>query len=93
MSIFDQIVIKIIKEQELVIGPLAWLEAGKVKNLRIVDQKKEEIALQNDPKTVIDQLVSRYESIFGRASHEVCKEAAAPLIAELPVSEVPSSLK
>jgi hypothetical protein len=94
MSIFDQIAIKIIKEQELVIGPLAWLEAGKVQGLKIIDQNKGEVALNNgDSKSIVDRLVNRYENIFGRASREVCKEAAASLVADLAPSEVPTSLQ
>ncbi len=37
-------------------------------------------------------LVAQYERLFGRASHEVCKEAAAALIASLPRADVPQSL-
>ena len=93
MSIFEQMTVKIIREQELVIGPLAWLEAGKVSGLQIVDQKKAEVILNDDQKSVVDRLVNRYENIFGRASKEVCKEAAAALIADLPKEEIPSSLQ
>jgi len=93
-TIFDQIVIKIIKEQELVIGPLAWAEAGKVSGIHIVDSKSGNISLEStDAKSIIDRLVSQYERLFGRASREVCKEAAIPFLKELPASEIPSSLK
>ena len=40
---FPQIVLRIIKEQEAVIGPLAWDEARKVQGIVVVDQKREEI--------------------------------------------------
>jgi len=40
MTIFDQISVRIIKEQELIIGPLAWEEAKKVPGLKVVDHKK-----------------------------------------------------
>lgn len=92
MATLDKIVAKIIKEQELVIGPLAWSEAGKVAGLRI-DSQKGEVTIQNgDAKAAVDRLVAQYERLFGRASHEVCKEAAAGLIANLPRNEVPESL-
>jgi hypothetical protein len=92
MTIFAQIASKIIKEQELVIGPLAWSEAQKVHGLQ-VDQSHSEVTLQNgDPKDVVDRLVAQYERLFGRASHEVCKEAAAEFISTLPRSEIPASL-
>jgi len=89
-----QIASRIIKEQELIIGPLAWDEARKVQGLEILDKKNGKINLQNgDPKNVIDRLVARYERIFGRASHEVCREAARDIIAEMSAEEVPSSLR
>lgn len=94
MSTLEKITLRIIKEQELVIGPLAWSEAQKVQGLNVVDQKKGEVALSGvDQKEIVNKLVNQYERLFGRASHEVCKEAAAPLIADLSPTEVPSSLK
>lgn len=94
MNTFDQIAIKIIKEQELIIGPIAWLEAGKVEGLKVIDQKIGQLALEiGKERTVIDLLVGRYERLFGRASREVCREAAASLIADLDPSEVPASLQ
>ena len=93
MTPFNQIAYKIIKEQELIIGPVAWSEAKKVEGLRIIDQKTGEMELAGDPKQVIDRLVAQYERLFGRASHEVSREAASALIASLSVDEIPLSLK
>ncbi len=70
-----------IKEQELIIGPLAWIEAAKVTSLGVHEQGS------------VDALVDRYTKLFGKASHEVCKHAVAGLIANLKDSEIPSSLK
>ena len=93
MTNLNQIASRIIKEQELVIGPLAWSEAEKVLGLTVLDQKKGEVELgSGDQKAVVDRLVDQYERLFGRASHEVCKEAAASLIAGLSPTEVPASL-
>ncbi len=92
LNYFPQIAIRIIKEQELVIGPLAWDEARKVRGLQVVNEN--ELTLMNgDPKSVIDRLIAQYERLFGRASHEVCREAVQDLIAEMPPEEIPSSLK
>jgi len=94
MTIFDQMSIRIIKEQELIIGPLAWDEAKKVSGIQIIDKKKEEIIIQNgDSRLVIDRLVAQYERIFGRASHEVCREAVKDLVAGMSLEEIPSSLR
>ena len=92
MDPLTKIASQIIKEQELVIGPLAWSEAGKVQGLHI-DAQKGEVTIENgDPKAAVDRLVAQYERLFGRASHEVCIEAAASIISSLPRSEVPASL-
>ena len=91
---FPQIAIRIIKEQELVIGHLAWDEARKVRGLQVINENNGELTLVNgDPKSVIDRLVAQYERLFGLASHEVCREAVQDLIAEMPAEEVPASLK
>lgn len=92
MTSLNQIAEKIIKEQELVIGPLAWSEAGKVQGLR-VDRARHEVVLTNgDPKEGVNRLVGQYERLFGRASREVCREAASSLLATLAPSDIPSSL-
>ena len=92
MTSFSQIPIRIIKEQELIIGPVAWDEARKVSGLTI-DQSHAVVSFAGDEKDVINRLVAQYERLFGRASHEVCKEAVQDLIAEMPPEEIPSSLK
>lgn len=94
IALFPQIAVRIIKEQELIIGPLAWDEARKVQGIEVLDQKNGEIDLQNgDARDIINRLVAQYEKIFGKASHEVCKEVVQDLIAEMPPEEIPSSLK
>lgn len=92
MTIFDQIGIRIIKEQELIIGPIAWSEAIKVNGLSVISQKSGEITISGDNKQIIDTLVSRYVRLFGRASQEVCKEATHDLITQLPKEQIPVSL-
>lgn len=92
MTIFEEITIRMIKEQELIIGPLAWIEASKVPGLTVKEQGVIEIKSENKQET-INALVAQYERLFGRASHEVCKHAVLGLIAGLPAEQVPSSLK
>ena len=93
MAPFDSIASSIIREQQLIIGPLAWSEAKKVGGLSVVNQERGEVRVENgDPKAVIDKLVAQYERLFGKASHEVCKEAAASLIRGMPRGDVPASL-
>ena len=94
MTVLDQIALNIIKEQELIIGPFAWQEAKKVSGVHISDVGSGTVTVENgDPKQVIDKLVAQYDRLFGRASREVCREAAAPFLANLVPTEIPLSLK
>lgn len=93
LSIFDQISIRIIKEQELVIGPVAWEEAKKVAGFHIVDQNAGTVTFDGDPKEVLNRLVAQYSRLFGQVSKEVCKEAVQDLLAELPSGDIPDSLQ
>ena len=88
---FPQIAARIIKEQEMVIGPLAWSEAKKVEGLNFSDNKI--VELSSDPKSTIDKLVAQYERIFGKASHAVCHDAVKDIIAGMSPEDVPSSLR
>ena len=90
-NIWSEITFRIIKEQELVIGPLAWEEARKVEGLKFTDKNSVEVS--SDPKNTIDKLVSQYERIFGKASHAVCHSAVKDLISKMAEADVPSSLK
>jgi len=92
-TILGQISVRIIKEQELIIGPVAWEEAKKVSGLKVVNQESGEVSLDGDPKEILNRLVAQYTKLFGRLSAEVCKEAVQDLVAELPQGDVPSSLR
>ncbi|MEO5635226.1 MAG: hypothetical protein ABIS26_00545 [Candidatus Paceibacterota bacterium] len=89
---FPQIAIRIIKEQALVIGPLAWSEASKVTGLT-VDESQNSASFSGDSKDVVNRLVAQYERIFGKASHAVCHDAVQDLISQMSPEEIPSSLK
>ena len=94
IKVFNQISVRIIKEQEAIIGPLAWAEAGKVKGLQIIDQSKAELNITaEDPREVVNGLVARYEQLFGRLSRDVSREAVSDLTADIPSEDIPSSLK
>lgn len=94
MNKLEEIATKIIQEQELIMGPIAWTEAEKVPGLHVQNRATGELTLDEaDTKAIIDRLVSQYERLFGRASREASKEAVMGLIAELAPSDVPSSLR
>lgn len=92
-NLFDQISVRIIREQELLIGPLAWDEARKVSGLQIVDQNQGTIKINGDPKQILTNLVNQYSRLFGQASTAVCKQAVQDLIVELPKNQVPDILQ
>jgi len=92
-NLFAQISIRIIRQQETIIGPVAWTEAGKVQGFHVIDQKAGEVTFDGDAKEILNRLVAQYEKLFGKLSHEVCREAVQDLLAEMPAEEVPSSLK
>jgi len=92
MNTYDTIATRIAREQEQIIGPIAWKEAKKVSGLHINDTTKE-ITVDANDKTTIDRLVAQYERFFGRVSHDVCKDAVRDLVAHMKPEEIPQSLK
>ncbi|MEX0649752.1 MAG: hypothetical protein WD200_02035 [Candidatus Andersenbacteria bacterium] len=88
----DQIVIKIIEEQALIIGPIAWEQADKVTSLQI-DMQNHAVIVEGNPKEVLEKLVAQYENLFGRASREVCRDAVRPLLSQISEDEIPAVLK
>ena len=89
---FNNIALNIIKEQALIIGPIAWGEAGKIPGLT-VDALTKSASISGNPQEVIDRLVSRYEQFFGKASHEVCREAVQSIVADMQPELIPTSLR
>ncbi len=83
---------KIIQEQALIIGPIAWEQAEKVTGLRI-NIKSKEVDIEGDARDVLERLVAQYEKLFGVASREVCRDAVRPLLAEVPEGDIPEVLK
>ncbi len=92
MDIFATIANQIIKEQENIIGPIAYEQAQKVKGIKI-NVQTHEVALEGDKKNILDNLVKQYETLFGQASVEVCKEAASRFSTQLSMDQLPSSLR
>ena len=91
MDIFAQLVDRIIKEQEGIIGPLALEQAKQIPGLSI-DGSTRAVTLQGDQKQIIDSLVDTYKNLFGPASVEVCKDVARSMLDQLPKDQIPPSL-
>lgn len=92
MSVFEQMVVKIIKSQEIIIGPVAIEQARRVPHLT-VNWQEEEIIIEGDEADTVDALVEVYKELFGQISVEVSKEAAASLMGKLPADKLPEALK
>lgn len=81
---------RIIREQELIIGPLAWREAEKVSGLKVAGKK---VSISGSAKAALSGLVSRYEGLFGPASVEVCRDAVKTLLPDMAAADVPDVLR
>ena len=92
MEIYAEIARRIIQQQETIIGPVAIEQAGSIPNLKL-DWGKHHVSISGgDGAKVIDALVGQYKTLFGKISVEVSKEAAEPLIRDLPKDKLPKTL-
>ena len=90
MDIFTQMAEKIIKEQEMIIGPIALEQAKKVEGLQVVSDS--DVKIVGDRKNVLGRLVDQYAKLFGRASIEVCREAVRGMTSQAPHDQIPQIL-
>jgi hypothetical protein len=93
MDVYAKIAVNIIQSQEAIIGPVALEQAKRISGLKLGDWTKKEVTVSGDEAHVIDQLIEVYKELFGQISVEVSKEAAAPLIAQVPAGGLPQELK
>jgi hypothetical protein len=91
MDVYSQIIERIIKQQESIIGPVAIEQAESVPNLD-VNWKEHKVSVKGDGAKVIDNLVEKYKDLFGRVSVEVSREAAGSLLDQLPKNQLPKTL-
>lgn len=91
-DIFKKLAEKIIKEQEAIIGPVAWEQASKVPGLKVNPSKNEVDIEGQNPKEIIEQLVKQYQNLFGLTSVEVCKHAVKDIVANTPHDQLPPLL-
>lgn len=89
MADYTRLVNEIIRHQENIIGPVAWSEAKKVKGLQVNDHN---VKVEGEGKSVLENLVRQYETLFGEASVDVCKEAIRPLLSDTKKDEIPQIL-
>ena len=92
MDIYAQIITKIIEQQESIIGPVALQQARQVNGITL-DWDNHQVSINGDAKTIINQLIAQYKSLFGQIAVEVSKEVTVKFTAQLTESQVPDSLK
>jgi hypothetical protein len=92
MDIFAQMAIKIIKEQESIIGPIALEQAKKVQGLD-VDWSKKEAKISGNESATLEKLVEQYQHLFGQTSVEVCKDAVKSMKSDVPTDKMPPLLR
>jgi len=90
-EIYIQVVGRIIKEQENIIGPVALEQAQRVSGLKV--NSPSDIFISGNAKAVLESLVKQYEKLFGRASIEVCREAIQSFRPKLAVDDLPAVLQ
>lgn len=83
----------IIEHQQMVMGPLALVQANKVSGLRASDGDNITVEIKGDVKAVLTELVKKYEEMFGRASIEVCRDAVKEVKPPVPPDELPEILQ
>lgn len=91
MDPYVEAVSRIIKEQQLIIGPIALDQAKKVAGLQV--SGADDVKITGNKKEVLSNLVDQYAKLFGKASVEVCKEAFATVSSKIPPSDIPDTLK
>jgi hypothetical protein len=91
MEPYSQIVTKIIKEQEAIIGPVAVEQAMRVNGLEVINA--DNIKITGNAKEAVANLVDQYAKLFGRASIELCKEALRGSKVDIPKDQLPEILR
>ena len=89
-SSYISIIGSIIKSQKVVLGSIAIDMANKVKGLKVASDT--DIVITGDPKSIVSDLVHEYETLFGRASIETCKDAVLAL-KDIDKGDLPDILK
>lgn len=92
MTPADTVATAIIRAQAAIIGSIAWRQAAKVAGVSI-NQEFQIAHVSSDTKTVLTNLINRYEHLFGHAATSVSREGAGPHVASLLEEEIPSGLK
>lgn len=91
-SICKTLIKVIVEQQQTIIGPMAIEQANLVSGLK-VSPDIHSIEFNRDGVQVLSDLVRQYETLFGQASVEACKESVRQILGGIDQNEVPIFLK
>ncbi len=91
-TVYNEMVLKVIRRQELIMGRVAWDEAKNIAGLNI-DSSHDVVSFYGDQKDIVNRLVARYEKLFGKTARIVCRDAVLGLLATMSSEQIPTSLK
>jgi hypothetical protein len=92
-TVFAEMSSNIIKQQQLIIGPMLALEQARHVEGLTVDPNTYVCTITGNGREVIDKLIEQYREFFGHAAVEVCREATSQFMSRLPEGEKPNLLK
>ncbi|KKS41661.1 MAG: hypothetical protein UV61_C0006G0013 [Candidatus Gottesmanbacteria bacterium GW2011_GWB1_43_11] len=93
IPVVQNIVNIIIDHQRAIIGPLALEQASRVPGVKIAGGEHVEVEAGINPQSLLNQLVKQYETLFGLASVEVCKDAVKELKPTVSANDLPEILR
>jgi len=93
ISIYNKILSRILKEQELILGSLAWQIAEKITGMQIRNKESFDVVIMGDPKSVINNYVYRCERIFGSFARDASKQAVEYILADMRPDDIPERLQ
>ena len=90
-TIYKQIINSIVRAMNGIIGPVAIMQANKVKGLKVT--ARGDVNLQGDPVKKIEQLIKGYEILIGSVAVTIAQNAAKPLLEKNKGLKIPTNLQ
>jgi hypothetical protein len=92
-EIYNLVVLRIVLQQAELVGTLAWQVAQQVSGIDVIDMLKSQITIRGEPKEAINELIGKYQKLFGKMARDVCKNAVADILADMDANDIPESLR
>jgi hypothetical protein len=90
-SVYSLLATQIVKNQAVIIGPLAIDQASMVSGISITPPGT--VTIMGNGKEFLVNLVNQFERLFGTASIEVCKDAVKESHVQISDKDLPDILK